>query len=180
MNPAGRVRIRNIMLIARDYSDAPQSFLFAQLTRAEHDSSPERWCSASDEWEDIMKTRYTVALSMLAGVAVGAAAVQGLHAQAKPPVYTVTEIDVKNVDAYLKEYTPVVQPIIKKHGGTLLAASLKVTALEGTAPKRVAINRWESLEAAQALYNSAEFKAAQQIGNKYATFRRYAVEGLAQ
>ena len=77
----------------------------------------------SDEWEDIMKTRYTVALSMLAGVAVGAAAVQGLHAQAKPPVYTVTEIDVKNVDAYLKEYTPVVQPIIKKHGGTLLAAS---------------------------------------------------------
>jgi uncharacterized protein (DUF1330 family) len=117
---------------------------------------------------------------MLAGVAVGAAAVQGLHAQAKPPVYTVTEIDVKNVDAYLKEYTPVVQPIIKKHGGTLLAASLKVTALEGTAPKRVAINRWESLEAAQALYNSAEFKAAQQTGNKYATFRRYAVEGLPQ
>jgi len=108
------------------------------------------------------------------------AAVQGLHAQAKPPVYTVTEIDVKNVDAYLKEYTPVVQPIIKKHGGTLLAASLKVTALEGTAPKRVAINRWESLEAAQALYNSAEFKAAQQVGNKYATFRRYAVEGLPQ
>ena len=134
----------------------------------------------SDEWEDIMKTRYTVALSMLAGVAVGAAAVQGLHAQAKPPVYAVSEIDVRNVDAYLKEYSPIVQAIIKKGGGTVLAASLKVTALEGTAPKRVAINRWESLEAAQALYNSAEFKAAQQIGNKYATFRRYAVEGLPQ
>ena len=127
-----------------------------------------------------MKTRYTVALSMLAGVAVGAAAVQGLHAQAKPPVYAVSEIDVRNVDAYLKEYSPIVQAIIKKGGGTVLAASLKVTALEGTAPKRVAINRWESLEAAQALYNSAEFKDAQQIGNKYATFRRYAVEGLPQ
>jgi hypothetical protein len=32
-----------------------------------------------------MKIRYTVALSILAGVAVGAAAVQALHAQAKPP-----------------------------------------------------------------------------------------------
>jgi len=31
---------------------------------------------------------------------------------------------------------------------------------------------------AQALYNSAEYKEAQKIGNKYATFRRYAVEGL--
>jgi uncharacterized protein (DUF1330 family) len=127
-----------------------------------------------------MNTRYTVALSMLAGAALGAAAVQGLHAQAKPPVYTVTEIDVTNVDAYVKEYVPVVQLLIKKGGGKLLAASLKVTALEGSAPKRVAINLWDSLESAQALYNSAEYKAAQKIGDKYAKFRRYAVEGLPQ
>ena len=117
---------------------------------------------------------------MLAGVAIGGLAVQGLHAQAKPPVYTVTEIDVQNVDAYVKEYVPVVQPLIKKGGGTLLAASLKVTAMLGTAPKRAAINRWDSLEAAQAFYNSPDYKAAEAIGNKYATFRRYAVEGMPQ
>lgn len=127
-----------------------------------------------------MKTHYTVALAMVAGFGLGAVAVQGLHAQAKPPVYTVTEIDVTNVDAYMKEYVPVVQPLIKKGGGKLLAASLKVTALEGSAPKRVAINLWDSLETAQALYNSAEYKAAQKIGDKYAKFRRYAVEGLPQ
>jgi len=91
-------------------------------------------------------------LALFGRAALGATVVQGLHAQAKPPVYTVTEIDVQNVDAYVKEYVPVVQPIIKKGGGTLLAASLKVTAMLGTAPKRVAINRWDSLEAAQALY----------------------------
>jgi hypothetical protein len=34
-----------------------------------------------------MKTRYTVALSMLAGVAVGALAFQGLHAQANPDCF---------------------------------------------------------------------------------------------
>lgn len=117
---------------------------------------------------------------MIAGMAIGGLAVQGLHAQAKPPVYTVTEIDVTNVDGYMKEYVPVVQPLIKKAGGALLAASLKVTGMIGTAPKRVAINRWESLEAAQALYNSPEYKAAQAIGDKYATFRRYAVEGMPQ
>ena len=127
-----------------------------------------------------MNAKYKMTLAVLAGAALGAAAVQGLHAQAKPPVYTVTEIDVQNVDAYVKEYVPVVQPILKKGGGTLLAASLKVTAMLGTAPKRVAINRWDSLEAAQALYDSAEYKAAQAIGDKYATFRRYAVEGMPQ
>jgi uncharacterized protein (DUF1330 family) len=127
-----------------------------------------------------VKTYYTVSCAMLVGVVIGAAAVQGLHAQAKPPVYTVTEIDVTNVDAYMKEYVPVVQPIVKKGGGKQLAASLKVTALEGTAPKRVAINQWESLEKAQALYNSADYKAAQKIGDKYAKFRRYAVEGVPQ
>jgi uncharacterized protein (DUF1330 family) len=56
--------------------------------------------------------------------------------------------------------------------------------IEGSAPKRVAINLWDSLETAQALYNSAEYKAAQKtaqkIGDKYAKFRRYAVEGLPQ
>jgi uncharacterized protein (DUF1330 family) len=130
--------------------------------------------------ENTMNRSIGLGMAMLAGVAIGGFAVQGLHAQAKPPVYTVTEIDVQNVDAYVKEYVPVVQPIIKKGGGTLLAASLKVTAMLGTAPKRVAINRWDSLEAAQALYNSPEYKAAQAIGDKYATFRRYAVEGMPQ
>jgi hypothetical protein len=31
-----------------------------------------------------MKTAYTMAMSVFAGVALGAAAIQGLHAQAKP------------------------------------------------------------------------------------------------
>ena len=40
-----------------------------------------------------MKTKYTVALSMLAGVAIGAVAVQGLQAQGKPKAYTVSELE---------------------------------------------------------------------------------------
>jgi uncharacterized protein (DUF1330 family) len=128
-----------------------------------------------------MKTQHTVALSVLAGIAIGAVAVEGLHAQAKPPVYTVTEIDVTNIDAYVKEYAPLAQATIKNSGGKLLAAGQKVTTLEGAPPKaRVAIQVWDSLEKAQAWRNSAEYKKAREIGDKYAKFRAFAVEGLPQ
>ena len=46
-----------------------------------------------------MKTHFTVALAMLTGIALGAVAVQGLHAQSKPTVYLITEIDVTNPEA---------------------------------------------------------------------------------
>ncbi len=50
-----------------------------------------------------MKTNYKVTVALAAGVAIGGAAVQGLHAQAKPPAYVVSEIDVTDKDAYVKE-----------------------------------------------------------------------------
>ncbi len=40
-----------------------------------------------------MKPIQIAALSMLAGVSLGAIAIQGLHAQAKPPVYAIVVID---------------------------------------------------------------------------------------
>jgi uncharacterized protein (DUF1330 family) len=52
-----------------------------------------------------------------------------------------------------------------------------VTAVVGTPPKRVTIQVWDSLEAMNKWYNSADYQAALKIGEKYATFRRYAVEG---
>jgi hypothetical protein len=82
-----------------------------------------------------MKIHYTVTLALLAGFGLGAAAIQGLHAQAKPPVYIVSEIDVTNVDAYTKEYVPLARAAIKNSGGKLVGASQKVTMIEG-APDR--------------------------------------------
>jgi hypothetical protein len=37
-----------------------------------------------------MKTRYTIVLSMIAGAALGGAAIQGLHAQEKPKAYSIS------------------------------------------------------------------------------------------
>src|SRR5439155_4013405 len=87
-----------------------------------------------------MKTHHTVTLAMLAGFGLGAVAVQGLHAQAKPPVYYISEIAVTDLDGYLKEYAPKVQALIKASGGRQLAAGQNVTAFEGAPPApRVAI-----------------------------------------
>jgi hypothetical protein len=51
--------------------------------------------------------------SMLAGIAVGALAIQSLHAQAKPPVYFVVENEISDVQSYLKEYAVHARDMIK-------------------------------------------------------------------
>ena len=132
----------------------------------------------------IMKIQYTVALTLLTGVAIGAVAVERLHAQAKPPVYVVTEITVTDPENYGKEFAPKAQASIKSAGGRQLAiggtggANAKpITAIDGDPPKRVTINIWESMDAFNNWYKGAEYQAALKIGEKYAKFRRYAIEG---
>jgi uncharacterized protein (DUF1330 family) len=128
-----------------------------------------------------MKTRSMVALALLAGAAIGAVAVQGLHAQTKAPVYVVTQTDITDLDAYQKEYVPVVQATIKAARGRLVAAGQNIVVLEGPPPgTRVAINQFDSLEAVKAWRASADYKAARKIGDKYAKFRTFAIEGLPQ
>lgn len=128
-----------------------------------------------------MKSKYTVAFAMFASFALGGAAVQGLHAQAKPPAYSVAEITVTNQDGYNKEYVPPVVKAIQEAGGKFLVRSGRTISFEGAAPApRVVLIQWESLDKAQALQNSSTYKDAQKIGQKYATFRIFGVEGLAQ
>jgi uncharacterized protein (DUF1330 family) len=118
---------------------------------------------------------------MIAGFGLGAIAVQGLHAQAKPPVYQVVEIDVSNMDAYLKDYAPKAQAAIKAAGGKFLAAGGKTTTIEGEPPKsRVVIQQWDSLEKAQAYRNSAAFKELLPLREKLAKFRSFVIEGAPQ
>ncbi len=128
-----------------------------------------------------MRTRYAVALAVVVGFGLGGVAVQGLHAQAKPPVYYIAEIDVTNLDAYTKEYAPKAQALIKASGGRILAAGQKVTSIEGAPPKpRVVVQVWDGLEKIKAWRDSAEFKELRKIGNKYAKFRTFTVEGVSQ
>ena len=131
-----------------------------------------------------MKTRYTIASALLAGVGIGAVAVQSLHAQTNRPVYLVTEIDVTDPGAYT-EYAPKVQASIKVAGGRIIAlggaggAGAKfVTQVEGQPPKRVVIQVWDSLQKMQAWRSSDDYREARKIGDQYAKFRSYAVDAL--
>jgi uncharacterized protein (DUF1330 family) len=125
-----------------------------------------------------MKIRYTVTLAMVAGFGLGAVAVQGLHAQAKPPVYSVAEIEIADQAAYAS-YLPKAQAAIKAAGGKVLAAGGKITAVDGDPPKsRVVIQQWDSLEKFQAYRDSAAFKELLPIREKVAKFRSFVVDGV--
>ena len=127
-----------------------------------------------------MKTRSTVAVSMLAGAVVGGAAIQALHAQAKPPVYMIAINEVSDQERYAKEYVPPAQKSVKDHGGEYVAAG-PGTRLAGNLPEGpVVILRWESMEALQGWRNSPKFQAALKIGEKYAKFNIVAVNGIRQ
>ena len=122
---------------------------------------------------------------MIAGAALGGAAIQGLHAQAKLPVYYVAEIDVTNPDAYAKEYVPKAQAIIKAAGGRFLAVGgaaggAQVTAFDGEAPKRVVVQVWDSMDKIKAWRANPDYIEARKTGEKYAKFRAFAIEGLPQ
>ena len=52
-----------------------------------------------------MKTNYKVAIALVAGAAIGGAAIQGLHA--KQAAFVIAEVDVSNQDGFAKEYVPV-------------------------------------------------------------------------
>ena len=118
---------------------------------------------------------------MLAGFGLGAVAIEGLHAQAKPPVYQVVEIEPSNMEAYVKDYVPKAQAAIKAAGGKFLAAGGKTTTIEGEPPKaRVVIQQWDSVEKIQAYRDSAAFKDLLPLRNSLAKFRAYAVEGVPQ
>ena len=67
-------------------------------------------------------SRIGVGLGMLASAALGGLAVEQVHAQAKPSVYFVGEIDVSNPEGYAKDYLPKAREIIKARGGRLLGA----------------------------------------------------------
>src|SRR6202171_745832 len=101
-----------------------------------------------------MRTNSVVAMSVMAGIVVGGAAVHPPHAQAKPKAYIVTEFEVVDAAAQVA-YGPVVQAAQKAGGGRpFRTAGGKIVAFQGEPPKRVAITEWDSLEQAEAYQNS--------------------------
>jgi len=79
-----------------------------------------------------MRIRYnSIVLSTIAAAMLGAVAFQGLHAQTKPPVYVVNEIDVTD-SAGFQKYADAQAQLIQKHGGRYIIRGGKVvTTFDG-------------------------------------------------
>jgi len=96
-----------------------------------------------NDGEGIMARFLVPCLAMFVGVAIGAFALQELHAQTKTKAYSVTEIEVLDPPA-----TAEFRRFLNTAGG-------KVIGIMGAAPpQRVALTEWDSAEQARAFYMS--------------------------
>jgi uncharacterized protein (DUF1330 family) len=124
-----------------------------------------------------MNGKFKIALAVAAGSALGAAAMHGLHAQSKPKVYSVTEIEVIDTAAQAL-YTPAAVAEVGFAGGhPINTPGGMIVALMGEAPKRVAITEWSTLDKAQAFYASKDWKRlAPQRDKAQKVIRQYLAE----
>jgi uncharacterized protein (DUF1330 family) len=130
-----------------------------------------------------MKRLLVPGLTMLAGVAIGATAIQGLHAQAKPPAYYVIPVLKMNDAAGFK--TGVIDKAnasaaeMTAAGGQWVVRSDKFTSLDGNPPVRLVIIKFDSVEKAQAFYNTPAQKEINAARMKTTDSLSFIVEGMA-
>jgi uncharacterized protein (DUF1330 family) len=127
----------------------------------------------------MMQIKY--AFLVIGSFALGAAAVQSLHAAGTPPAYIVAETMVKDEGGFKNEYLPAIQKSIADAGGKYLAGGMNKTAtlLGAPPPNRVVIIQYENMDKAKAWFESDAAKEARKLGEKYATIRSYIVDGIA-
>jgi uncharacterized protein (DUF1330 family) len=126
-----------------------------------------------------MRSKFGNAMVMLAGAALGALAVEGLHAQgAKLKAYVISENEILDASAQAA-YLPTARKLIEEaHGHALRTAGGRVVQIEGGAPpKSAALTEWDSVDDAVAFYKSKAWTdLAPQRDKAVKVVRRYAVE----
>ena len=118
---------------------------------------------------------------MLVSFGLGGGLVEVLHAQASPPAYVISEIDVTNPDAYAKEYVPLANKALADSGQKRLVSGGKTVSLAGAPPaSRIVVSMFDNLDNAKAAYSSPAYLEARKIGDQYGKLRIFAVEALPQ
>jgi uncharacterized protein (DUF1330 family) len=124
-----------------------------------------------------MNPKSKIALALVTGAAIGAAAVQGLHAQAKAKAYQVTELQVIDAAAFKTFAQAVAASQTAAAGRNFRTGGGKIVAFVGEAPKNVAITEFDSLDQAEAWRNSAAYKdLSTQRDKAIKILRQYTVE----
>ena len=126
-----------------------------------------------------MKSNFKITMVLLTGVAIGAVAVQGLHAQgAKLKAYAISEFEPVDTSAQAA-YLPTARKAIEAaNGRSLRTTGGRVVQIEGgPAPKSVSIVEWGSVDEAVAFYKSKAWADLAPDRDKATKVtRRYVVE----
>jgi uncharacterized protein (DUF1330 family) len=125
----------------------------------------------------IMNRSLTLGVGILVGAALGAAAVNELHAQGNTPgAYAILDInEILDPDALPKVIAKAV-PSAKAGGARYLAATEKITALSGVPPKRIVILAFDSIDQAKSWYNSPAQQEVNAMDDKAVKHRLYIVD----
>lgn len=128
-----------------------------------------------------MKTKYKIAIALVAGASIGGAAIQGLHAQAKPPTYIVIPILKINDPAAFKAgvVDKALPADLTAAGGHYVVRSQKFTSLDGNPPERLVILSFDSAEKAQAFWNTSIQKEVNSARVKSTNSLAFMVDGFA-
>jgi len=96
--------------------------------------------------------------------------------------YFIGEIRVQDENNYTSEFLPLARKSIADGGGKYVAGGFnKTVAFSGEPPpNRVVIIQFENMDKAKAWYDSPAQKDSHKIGDKFAAFREFIVEGVEQ
>jgi uncharacterized protein (DUF1330 family) len=126
---------------------------------------------------------FKVAIALVAGLVIGATAIQGLHAQATPPVYIVVPIlkinDAAAFKAGVIDKGAMSATELAAAGGHWVVRSQKFTSLNGNPPERLVIFAFDNAEKAQAFWNSPNQKEVNAARMKTTNSLAFMVEGYA-
>jgi uncharacterized protein (DUF1330 family) len=124
-------------------------------------------------------TRYiSMGLTLLTGIAIGAGAVGGLRAQAKPSTYAVVAIRKINDAEGFKEVIAKAPGAMQGSGGHYVVRTDKITPLDGTPPARFILIAFDSPEQAMAWHNSAAQKEVDALRMKTTDALSFIVDGM--
>jgi uncharacterized protein (DUF1330 family) len=117
-------------------------------------------------------------LAMLAGAALGAVAVNGLHAQGKGPgAYAIIDISAINSPDVFKTLLPKTAAATAAFGGKNVAVTDNIVALDGTPPKRFVVISFDSIDKTKAWYNSPAQEEINGIRKRSTNSRAFIVDG---
>ena len=127
-----------------------------------------------------MKTSLAAVSALVAGIGIGGFAINSIHAQAKPPVYMIEDNTVRDPQGFAQEFAPLARESLKIYGGRYLGGGGGVS-IDGEPPKgRVVLVQWDSMDQVTKWRHSPEYSKARSIGEKYGSFRIFAVDGVPQ